>query len=241
MAKAVGLIGTLKGKIGNTVFASVKGETIARVYNPNVANPDTVRQRFSRAKMALAGIIARELIRFIRLGWNQVAPGREFQRAVSIMIPTGNGILTGTPSVDPKPKMEWAQLKDALSKNDLGYVDCGAPDFDTAGQVTFDVTAPANMFKDSGGNAVGLGYVAVAVCEQIDGVFMKTGMITNADSPETVTIDGITSNYSGMYFSVYCFAKQIPNSSNGVPSTTQPWMYPAPTSACAYVGRGDMQ
>lgn len=240
MAKAVGLIGSLTGKVGNTVFASVKGETIARVYNPNVANPDTVRQRFSRAKMALAGIIARELIRFIRLGWNHVAPGREFQRAVGIMIPVDNQIITGDPANDPKPEMNFSNLQLALSKNDLGHIATGNPDFSTAGSVTFTATAPEGMFKDNGGNTVGLGYVAVAFCEDMEGVFMKTGVMTAAGQAEEIKIDGIPAGYSGLNFSVYCFVKQIPEAINGVPSDRLPWMFPAPTSACSYVGRGDL-
>ena len=59
MAKAIGLLGDLRGKIGNTVFFVSNGVQVARVYQPVVANPNTVGQITQRAKMALAGRLSR--------------------------------------------------------------------------------------------------------------------------------------------------------------------------------------
>lgn len=42
-----------KGKLGNMVVSTVAGETIARDYNPNVANPSTSAQVDQRARMKL--------------------------------------------------------------------------------------------------------------------------------------------------------------------------------------------
>lgn len=42
-----------KGKLGNMVVSTVAGETIARDYNPNVANPSTSAQVNQRARMKL--------------------------------------------------------------------------------------------------------------------------------------------------------------------------------------------
>lgn len=55
MAKNVGLIGGLRGKIGNTVFYVNQGIQVARVYQPVVSNPNTVLQIQQRAKLALVG------------------------------------------------------------------------------------------------------------------------------------------------------------------------------------------
>lgn len=55
MAKNVGLIGSLRGKIGNTVFYVNQGIQVARVYQPVVSNPNTPLQIQQRAKMSLAG------------------------------------------------------------------------------------------------------------------------------------------------------------------------------------------
>jgi len=45
-------IGTGKKKLGEIVLATVKGRTIARKYQPNVANPNTPGQVDQRSKMA---------------------------------------------------------------------------------------------------------------------------------------------------------------------------------------------
>lgn len=56
MAKFVGLIGTIRGKVGTTVFT--KGEnglSYGRAYQPQVYNPKSVGQVDQRAKMNLVG------------------------------------------------------------------------------------------------------------------------------------------------------------------------------------------
>lgn len=55
MAKNVGLIGGVKGKLGNAVFYVRRGKTLSRVYQPEVANPKSLSQVEQRAKFALAG------------------------------------------------------------------------------------------------------------------------------------------------------------------------------------------
>ena len=57
------LEGYLKGtgKLGNMVTSRVAGVTIARDYNPNVANPNTVAQMNQRARMKLASQLAAAL------------------------------------------------------------------------------------------------------------------------------------------------------------------------------------
>ena len=55
MAKNVGLIGSLRGKLGNAVFYVTNGVQVSRVYQPVVANPNSPLQIAQRAKMALAG------------------------------------------------------------------------------------------------------------------------------------------------------------------------------------------
>lgn len=55
MAKNVGLLGGVRGKLGNAVFYVQNGVQVSRVYQPVVANPNTSLQIAQRAKMALAG------------------------------------------------------------------------------------------------------------------------------------------------------------------------------------------
>lgn len=58
MAKNVGLVGSISGRIGNVVMASVKGVQITRAYQPNVANPSTEKQVQARAKLKLLSQLA---------------------------------------------------------------------------------------------------------------------------------------------------------------------------------------
>lgn len=53
MGKVTSLYGKTKGKIGSIVFATSGGQTIAREYNPHVANPNTMAQVNQRARMKL--------------------------------------------------------------------------------------------------------------------------------------------------------------------------------------------
>lgn len=53
MGKVTSLYGKTTGKIGAIVFATSGGETIAREYNPHVANPSTMPQVNQRARMKL--------------------------------------------------------------------------------------------------------------------------------------------------------------------------------------------
>lgn len=57
------LLGYLKGsgKLGNMVVASVAGESIARDYNPNVANPNTNMQVGQRSRFKLASQVSAAL------------------------------------------------------------------------------------------------------------------------------------------------------------------------------------
>lgn len=60
MAKSVGLVGTLRGKAGNYVYAKGEnGSTIVRAYQPQVTNPNTDAQILQRAKLNLAGRLSK--------------------------------------------------------------------------------------------------------------------------------------------------------------------------------------
>ena len=53
MGKVTSLYGKTMGKIGSIVFSTSGGQTIAREYNPHVANPNTMAQVNQRARMKL--------------------------------------------------------------------------------------------------------------------------------------------------------------------------------------------
>lgn len=56
MAKFVGFVGTIRGKVGTTVFTKgEKGLSYGRSYQPQVYNPKTLKQVDQRTKMNLVG------------------------------------------------------------------------------------------------------------------------------------------------------------------------------------------
>lgn len=61
MAKIIGLVGTMSGRVGNMVFSKKDGKTIARSYQPQVANPNTFLQVQNRSKLKLASQFAAAL------------------------------------------------------------------------------------------------------------------------------------------------------------------------------------
>ena len=61
MGKVASLYGKTKGKIGSIVFSTSGGETIAREYNPHVANPSTMAQVNQRARMKLMSQLSASL------------------------------------------------------------------------------------------------------------------------------------------------------------------------------------
>jgi hypothetical protein len=61
MAKLTSLNGKVNGKIGSIVYSTNAGQTIAREYNPNVANPNTMARVNQRARLKLASQLAAAL------------------------------------------------------------------------------------------------------------------------------------------------------------------------------------
>lgn len=61
MGKVTSLYGKTTGKIGSIVFSTSGGETIAREYNPHVANPSTMPQVNQRARMKLMSQLSASL------------------------------------------------------------------------------------------------------------------------------------------------------------------------------------
>lgn len=61
MGKVTSLYGKTMGKIGSIVFSTSGGQTIAREYNPHVANPNTLAQVNQRARMKLMSQLSASL------------------------------------------------------------------------------------------------------------------------------------------------------------------------------------
>ena len=67
MGKVTSLYGKTTGKIGSIVFSTSGGETIAREYNPHVANPNTQAQINQRARMKLMSQLSASLANVIAM------------------------------------------------------------------------------------------------------------------------------------------------------------------------------
>lgn len=86
MAKGIGLIGNMSGKLGNTIAYRLKNsnnrETQGfRVYQPNVSNPQTEQQLDQRVKMSVVTNEYRALRDVIRRGMQSFKYGDESRRA----------------------------------------------------------------------------------------------------------------------------------------------------------------
>lgn len=231
MAKNVGLIGGLRGKIGNVVFSTRRGVEISRAYQPVVANPKSARQQLSRAKLSLATLTLRPLGRFLKIGLGGVVPTYELQRAVGRCIPVGNNVI----QIDQQNELTFSAVEAAryLSSAEFGPVRISSFSVAEEGLVTLVPYAPASMDVDESGNTVEVGFVT-AVLNRDLGVAVIQQDVFEGQLWGSVSIE-VPVDWSGMSVDVYCFAKQIPNATNGIASTTSPWMFPAKTSQC--VGR----
>lgn len=77
MAKFVGFIGTISGKVGTTVFT--KGEngiSYGRSYQPQVQNPKTEAQQDQRAKMNLVGRLSQITPKSVLVGMGGIGRAR---------------------------------------------------------------------------------------------------------------------------------------------------------------------
>lgn len=237
MAKAVGLIGSLKGKVGNTVFATRRGIQIARVYQPVVANPKSSRQALSRAKFALATETLRPFALFLRAGLQMVRPTYEFQRGIAGMVPIDAAIITGTtPATLQVDETEMAKV---FSAPLLSPFQAGSPSSEVEGRISVEVTIPGSDFLESDGSAIDCGMVFALHAGDVDDVIVVHEKEFTPDTAKTCNLS-VPTNWSGLNVKVYAFAKQIPIAENGIPSTDLPWMYPAKTSRCMFVGSVDV-
>lgn len=69
MAKFVGFIGTIRGKVGTTVFTKGEnGMSYGRAYQPQVYNPKSAGQSEQRAKMNLVGRMSQATPKVLLVG-----------------------------------------------------------------------------------------------------------------------------------------------------------------------------
>ena len=236
MAKQRGPVAsTFSGRVGNVVGAKLKGgEYVTRSYQPSVKNPNTLRQRVSRLRMATAAELAAGMAPAIIAGYGKASgstkmyPRNMFVRDLVRM--DGMGALA---VANEQATITYNMVKVAPRIGINATPICGALNTDEPLQIAFNVTGqPVTDVLPAG--KMGL-VVAVYNANR------NATIIKMVDAPLTgstqITITAPDS-WSGEKVHVYAFHKWIPESGNDIATDTEPWKYPAETSESVYVGMG---
>lgn len=222
MAKIVGFTGSLRGKVGlNVYYKGKNGLAIARVYQPFVNNPNTVRQQRARARFAsMSSITAGLAPALLRSGISRPA----FTSALSKDV---------TVTADGAVDINYSKI--SVADGHMNLPTFGAPVTDTGMKVSLPIrTIPDNAEYLDEGDSQGL----IVVVYQPDlhatiiGQFVLSSEVSNVE----VSVPAI---WSGTEVHMYAFVKRIPAAaaSLGIPTTDQPWKYPAETSTTYYLGK----
>lgn len=96
MAKSVGLVGTLRGKAGNYVYAKGEnGSTIVRAYQPQVTNPNTDAQILQRAKLNLAGRLSKITPKSVIIGMDGATNRQRRSRYNALIAKSATATVSG--------------------------------------------------------------------------------------------------------------------------------------------------
>lgn len=96
MAKSVGLVGTLRGKAGNYVYAKGEnGSTVVRAYQPQVTNPNTDAQILQRAKLNLAGRLSKITPKSVIIGMDGATNRQRRSRYNALIAKSATATVSG--------------------------------------------------------------------------------------------------------------------------------------------------
>lgn len=221
MAKLIGPIGSkMRGKVGQIVAAkTVGGDTAIRSYQPQVKNPNTLRQRVSRNKLKLASEIAAILSEAVGIGYAKAVQGMKMYPRnlfVSDIIRVDAGYITNNGDV---AVLETEELP-VSKKSGISVVPV--------------ITSAQNVYT-----AVNIGDVVVAEGETVAFVLVayslprsvcfvkKVVKASSGDTTITLSPEEAEMLSEG---TVMGFYKIVPEALNGVPTQDIPWKYPSATS-----------
>ena len=133
-------IGTGKKKLGEVVLATVKGRTIARKYQPNVANPNTPTQMIQRAKMSNIVILYHALKGILRGAYIN---RKRYQSAYNAFVSANVGKM---------PLMKYEKASETLTLSPVIEIKDGQlgeliSTIDDAVTTTFDFSSFKNELK----------------------------------------------------------------------------------------------
>lgn len=236
MAKLIGPIGSkMRGKVGQIVAAkTVGGDTAIRSYQPQVKNPNTLRQRTSRLRLATASGVAAMVSPAIAVGYAKAVAGMKmYARNLfvrDIINPSTNAPITITNEVATVDYTKLALSKQAGIAEVLAMQ---APSAAEPGRASVNWGVPT-ISEDLGEGSLGVVVVYVNPT--------KNACVVAQVEATTGTADPrLPNNWEGDTVHVYGFMKWIPATGNDIATTTQPWKYPSPTSACTYAGSAVIQ
>lgn len=212
----------MRGKVGEIVAAkTVGGQTALRAYQPTVKNPNTLRQRVSRNKFAVASGIASALSEGIKIGYAKAVAGAKMYARnmfVKSIVPVDAAIIT----LDGEnPVVDYTKLP--VSKG-VGISE--TPVIATAagtetGSKVVTATNAANVTLAAG---EALGLVVVGLNAAKDSSIVRMGDATTGVTLSAADAAAVADG------TMYAFFKVIPEAYNGVASADIPWKYPSNTS-----------
>lgn len=238
MAKQRGPVASyFSGKLGEAVGARLKGgEYVTRTYVKNPKNPNTLRQRVSRLRMATAAQLAAGLAPAIQAGYGKASgstkmyPRNMFVRDLVRM--DGMEALTVANEV---ATVEYGFLNLSARYGINARPILGAPIFEEPLKVQLPVTGqPVTDIMPAGK----MGLVVVVYDKMQNNCIVKMFEAPTTGS-QTLNIP-VPANWSGDTAHVYAFFKWIPETGNDVAADTEPWKYPAETGETAYAGTGNL-
>lgn len=225
------------GKVGEVVGARLKGgEYVTRTYVSNPKNPNTLRQRVSRLRMATAAQLAAGLAPAIRAGFGKAAGSTKmYPRNMFVRDLVKFGENTPLHIENEVANVQFSALQLSARNGINALPTVSAPSFETPGKVALTVTGqPVTDVLPAGK----MGLVVAVYAPSVNAT-----VVDMVDAPTTgtsnVTID-VPANFSGEAVHVYAFYKWVPESGNDIATDAEPWKYPSETGASVYCGSGNI-
>jgi hypothetical protein len=214
----------MSGKVGEVVAAKTTGgRTALRSYNREIKNPNTLRQRVSRSKLAMASALAAIFSEVIKIGFAKAAAGTKMYARnmfVKDIVPVSSGVFTvsGETVSVVDTNLEFSKAVGINVKPSVGYEE------GTGGETMDFTVSNSDMVTLPAGSALGLVVVLADQNMQASRVFMGT-----AAAGVKVPMSVLAELPSPMFWAFY---KEIPEAFNGVTAAEIPWKYPSLTGPC---------
>lgn len=226
--KLKGFVGKGTGKLGESVWSVFRGEQVVRHTAASVKNPKTPRQELSRRKFSMAVDWSRVLNDGLLVGYSGVktqmlSARNEFVKRV---IPVSGGVISGTTVAELTLDITLLPI----SRGNLPVPTLAQAEASQAAKISIPVTTIPDVPTQYGPGTYGI----VIVVVQPD--LMRSVTVQALPTQGQPLVVDLPKDWSGMDVHVYGFGKVIPNAKNGIPSATEPWMYPSEASATLYLG-----